>query len=143
MVCPIKLKIQFYAKGQIQKALNSGRIKKPRRCEICDKERRLDGHHEDYRKPLKIQWLCRVCHHKLHYPTHRHNITQILKRLRQQRAETRYLYGSNHFGMAILNINIFDTDEDIAFDRNQTFDRCTRMMSTSNQSIFGRLHNYA
>jgi hypothetical protein len=45
---------------QVKRALTSGVIKKSP-CEICG-EKRTQGHHEDYSKPLKLNWLC-IRHH--------------------------------------------------------------------------------
>lgn len=38
-------------------------IRKP--CEKCGSEN-SEMHHEDYDKPLDVQWLCRPCHLDLH-----------------------------------------------------------------------------
>ena len=35
-------------------------------CESCFQEKPVDGHHEDYDKPLEVIWLCRGCHTKRH-----------------------------------------------------------------------------
>jgi len=35
-------------------------------CEVCGATRNIDAHHDDYRKPLDVRWLCRG-HHKLHH----------------------------------------------------------------------------
>ncbi len=37
----------------------------PKPCEICG-EIKSDGHHPDYKKPLKIKWLCRKHHKEQH-----------------------------------------------------------------------------
>lgn len=50
----------------INKALNNGTLRKPLKCEECNKEKQLLGHHEDYSKPLEVNWLCYSCHTKLH-----------------------------------------------------------------------------
>lgn len=47
-------------------AVARGDIVKPKLCELCEKERRLDSHHEDYSKPLQVVWLCGGCHGKRH-----------------------------------------------------------------------------
>lgn len=35
-------------------------------CEICDSEHKIQAHHEDYSKPLEVNWLCKKHHDKLH-----------------------------------------------------------------------------
>lgn len=37
----------------------------PAKCESCGDEH-TEMHHEDYGKPLEVQWLCRNCHISLH-----------------------------------------------------------------------------
>ncbi len=39
------------------------------RCEVCNKspdETKIHGHHEDYTKPLEVNWLCAYHHHLVH-----------------------------------------------------------------------------
>ena len=50
------------AKHRIKYLLKLGHLTKPQFCECCGREARLDGHHEDYTKPLEVLWLCRKCH---------------------------------------------------------------------------------
>ena len=71
---------QFYARnplrrkaqGAVRRALRSGTLKKPHRCERCGTltERRfLDAHHSDGYEPanwLNVTWLCRTCHIGVH-----------------------------------------------------------------------------
>ena len=46
-------------------AVKMGRvIKKP--CEVCGATDRVHGHHEDYTKPLEVNWLCPKHHMELH-----------------------------------------------------------------------------
>lgn len=50
----------------LRTAIRANKIKKPNLCELCKKNKKLEGHHEDYNKPLVVKWLCRQCHIKLH-----------------------------------------------------------------------------
>lgn len=34
-------------------------------CEECGTEK-VEAHHDDYEKPLEVQWLCRLHHRRLH-----------------------------------------------------------------------------
>ncbi len=54
------------ARGVLNKALKSGKILKPLNCSTCEKLGRIEGHHDDYEKPLEVIWLCTSCHGKLH-----------------------------------------------------------------------------
>ena len=35
-------------------------------CEVCGEDR-VDAHHEDYSKPLKVRWLCKEHHATIHW----------------------------------------------------------------------------
>lgn len=53
-------------------ALVSGKIKPLDNCEECGAKvgvhtGTLHGHHEDYKKPLKVRWLCPSCHKRTHF----------------------------------------------------------------------------
>lgn len=51
----------------VNNAIRDGKIKKPSSCQACKKsECRIEGYHEDYDKPLNIEWLCSSCHRKWH-----------------------------------------------------------------------------
>lgn len=50
-------------------ALKKGVITRADRCEQCGGKTRgrdLDGHHESYYEPIKVEWLCRTCHRDRH-----------------------------------------------------------------------------
>jgi len=54
----------YKANQAVAHALRAGRLqKKP--CAVCGTNR-VDGHHEDYARPLEVIWLCRRHHRDLH-----------------------------------------------------------------------------
>ncbi len=48
-------------------AVLKGFLKRPRTCSKCKKEGRIEAHHNNYRKPLVVLWLCKKCHCGLHH----------------------------------------------------------------------------
>lgn len=49
----------------VARALKSGKLEKGP-CHFCETTERIEGHHNDYSKPLDVIWLCARCHRKLH-----------------------------------------------------------------------------
>lgn len=47
-------------------AIDRGRMVRPTSCPKCGKQKDIHAHHEDYSKPLEVQWLCSTCHVRLH-----------------------------------------------------------------------------
>ncbi len=54
------------AYNKMRNALKYGDIVKADACESCGAGGKLDGHHDDYSKPLEVRWLCRPCHKTWH-----------------------------------------------------------------------------
>jgi len=62
-------KIKVLARQAVYRALKSGKLIKPDRCEECHEEVKngADGRkmifaiHCDYSRPLEVQWLCPQC----------------------------------------------------------------------------------
>jgi len=51
----------------VQIAIERGEIVKPSTCSKCgEPHKNIQGHHEDYSKPLDVIWLCPPCHGELH-----------------------------------------------------------------------------
>ena len=58
-------KEKHYAREQVAYALKTGKLVKGP-CEICGTTKQVEGHHEDYSKPLDVNWLCMPDHKKWH-----------------------------------------------------------------------------
>lgn len=54
------------AHRKVERALISGQLVRPERCEQCPSSEDLHAHHDDYSKPLEVRWLCRDCHKRWH-----------------------------------------------------------------------------
>ena len=61
-----KLPEKRIAHDKVSRAIKLGLLKRPEACESCGKICRLHGHHDDYKKPLSVTFLCAVCHKARH-----------------------------------------------------------------------------
>lgn len=57
----------------LDNALRYGKLHNPEKCSTCgdagrftDGRTAIQGHHDDYNKPLDVRWLCQRCHHEWH-----------------------------------------------------------------------------
>jgi hypothetical protein len=57
---------KYKAQMAVGNAVRDGRLEKADRCEQCNSDDSLHGHHDDYAKPLNVRWLCAACHHQWH-----------------------------------------------------------------------------
>jgi hypothetical protein len=46
----------------VKRAIRSGVLVRPEKCQRCGKQGRVEGSHDDYAKPLAVEWLCVSCH---------------------------------------------------------------------------------
>lgn len=65
---------KIYARLKLRYHIKKGYIIKPKKCEKCNLEKKLHGHHEDYNKPLEVMWLCTRCHADRHLYLKANNI---------------------------------------------------------------------
>ena len=47
-------------------AIKNGKINKEYLCSECGSNNQIQGHHDDYTKPLVVRWLCVKCHNLWH-----------------------------------------------------------------------------
>lgn len=57
-----KYPAQAKAGRLLRAAIKAGKITRPFYCEKCGTNAKIQGHHPDYSKPLKVKWLCALCH---------------------------------------------------------------------------------
>ena len=57
--------VRLRAYSAISRAIRRGEVKRGP-CSMCGSEKRTHGHHEDYRRPLDVTWLCPSCHGRRH-----------------------------------------------------------------------------
>jgi hypothetical protein len=50
------------ARRAVQQAISRGVLTRPGNCEHCGKHCRPEASHDDYAKPLEVEWLCKRCH---------------------------------------------------------------------------------
>ena len=50
----------------ISNALIRKKLIKPNNCSVCNSTEKIEGHHDDYTKPLCVRWLCEKCHKEWH-----------------------------------------------------------------------------
>jgi hypothetical protein len=55
---PERIKAQRKVRYEVKK----GRLARPATCQWCANDGRVEGHHNDYAKPLDVLWLCKPCH---------------------------------------------------------------------------------
>lgn len=57
---------QCRAYDKVNHAIKTGRLV-PQPCEVCtiDNQQNVVAHHQDYSKPLDVNWLCASCHKRI------------------------------------------------------------------------------
>jgi hypothetical protein len=57
------------ARQKVGRAIKSGKLTRGP-CEVCGETDQVFAHHEDYSKPLEVNWLCRKHHREKHGGKH-------------------------------------------------------------------------
>lgn len=47
-------------------AIRDGKLVQASDCSVCNSTKKIEGHHDDYTKPLEVRWLCEQCHKEWH-----------------------------------------------------------------------------
>lgn len=68
--CRTTHELQATATKIYQGALRRGELLAAATCEMCGVPPRagqsLHGHHDSYRRPLTVRWVCAACHNRIH-----------------------------------------------------------------------------
>jgi len=64
-----KDKLRLQASARVSSALESGKIRRPKKCSVCHRKCKPDAHHDSYEpsQQLKVKWLCPPCHKRWHF----------------------------------------------------------------------------
>lgn len=62
-------KLEYIARTMVNNAIRDGRLMKEEACSECGSTEKVEGHHDDYYKPLELIWLCFKCHRIRHGQT--------------------------------------------------------------------------
>lgn len=57
---------KYKAHNIINNAIRDGRLKKESHCSNCGSDFSVHAHHDDYKFPMTIRWLCAACHKEWH-----------------------------------------------------------------------------
>jgi hypothetical protein len=63
---PTPDQLKHRARVTVHNHVKRGTLRKPDHCSKCGSSERIEAHHEDYSKPLKVIGLCRLCHADVH-----------------------------------------------------------------------------
>lgn len=59
-------RLRISAQREARAALRRGDLTRPNTCDHCGFRRQTQAHHEDYRQPLVVEFLCARCHQLRH-----------------------------------------------------------------------------
>jgi transposase-like protein len=53
-------------RGITRLAIRHGKLCPPLLCELCQEKKWQMVHHDNYKRPLQVRWLCHQCHRRIH-----------------------------------------------------------------------------
>jgi len=59
---PMKYAAQIITRNYVR----DGKLIPATSCSVCSGTKKIEGHHDDYTKPLEVRWLCESCHKDWH-----------------------------------------------------------------------------
>lgn len=91
--------------GQITRtAIKNGTLKRPGVCMSCMIVCKPEAHHEDYRAPLDVVWLCKSCHSHLHFNKKKKEGNMPKFRYKNRNEISKFLAGINESVATIIDI---------------------------------------
>lgn len=64
-------KLKLRARAILNYNVRTGKLSRPTNCQDCGSPNQIEGHHEDYSKPLDVKWLCVFCHKRIDNGNHK------------------------------------------------------------------------
>lgn len=64
------------AQRKVRCAIKCGKLQRSPMCEICNLQGKTNAHHEDYKKPLEVIWMCSKCH-LYHHQKYRFHVERL------------------------------------------------------------------
>lgn len=58
--------MKYAAHVIFRNAVRDGKVQRVYECSVCGSTEKVEGHHDDYTKPLDVRWLCEKCHKQWH-----------------------------------------------------------------------------
>ena len=58
--------MKYAAHVVTRNAIRDGKLIPATSCSVCGSTEKIEGHHDDYTKPLEVRWLCEKCHKAWH-----------------------------------------------------------------------------
>jgi hypothetical protein len=58
--------LRYAAHIVVNNAIRDKKLIAQKNCSVCNSTTKIEGHHDDYTKPMDLRWLCEKCHKEWH-----------------------------------------------------------------------------